>query len=297
MALPAADRSLLRRVPLFAELAEDDLDWIARACSMRELGAGEVVAAEGDRGDAMYVITAGELEVVKRSRTADIPLARLGPGEIVGEMAVLEDAPRNATVRAVEASRVIRISREVVLELVRTRPSAAMSMIRTVTGRLRSTESLLREREKLAALGTLSAGLAHELNNPAAAVQRSSGLLRQALKRWAAATRDLGAVVSDARRAAVIGDLGAQIPSIAGSYPADPLEAGDREEDLERLFADHDVPQAADLAASLASTGWTLSDLEPTTASFDGTDLGVVQTGHRIVHRDDGTVDAEHVWL
>ena len=206
------------------------------ACETADLAPGDVVAAEGDEGDALFVITAGELEVVKRSRSTDVPIARLGPGEIVGEMAVLEGATRIATIRAVEPSRVIRIGRDVVLELVRTRPSAAMSIIRTVTGRLRSTEALLREREKLAALGTLSAGLAHELNNPAAAVQRSSGLLRDALDRWANATHDLGGVVTDARRAAVVGDLGAEIARLAASgASADPLEVGDRADDLERL--------------------------------------------------------------
>ena len=277
MALPPTDRSLLRRVPLFAELDEDDLAWIAGSCEMEELAPGEVVAAEGDEGDALFVITEGELEVVKRSRSADVPIARLGPGEIVGEMAVLEGSPRNATIRAVAPSRVVRIGRDVVMELVRTRPSAALSIIRTVTGRLRSTEALLREREKLAALGTLSAGLAHELNNPAAAVQRSSGLLRDALDRWADATHDLGAVVSDARRASVVGDLGTQIASLAGSgASADPLEVGDRADDLERRLAGHGVVNAEVLAATLAAGGWAPAHLQPVEDAFPGPALGVV---------------------
>jgi signal transduction histidine kinase len=277
VSLTPSDRSLLLRVPLFAALADDDLEWIARACESTDLAAGEVVAAEGDEGDALFVIAAGELEVVKRSRSTDVPIARLGPGEIVGEMAVLEGSPRNATIRAVEPSRIIRVGRDAVLELVRTRPAAAMSIIRTVTGRLRSTEALLREREKLAALGTLSAGLAHELNNPAAAVQRSSGLLRDALDRWAAATQDVGAVVSDARRAAVVGGLGTQIASLAGSgASADPLEVGDRADDLERYLERHGVADSAELAATLAAGGWTPAHLEPVAAAFDGAALGPV---------------------
>jgi signal transduction histidine kinase len=277
MPLSPADRSLLRRVPLFAELDEDDLDWIAGGCEMAALVSGDVVAAEGDEGDALFVITAGELEIVKRSRSTDVPIARLGPGEIVGEMAVLEGGTRIATIRAVEPSCVIRIGRDVVLELVRTRPSAAMSIIRTVTGRLRSTEALLREREKLAALGTLSAGLAHELNNPAAAVQRSSGLLRDALDRWANATHDLGGVVSDASRAAILGDLSTQIVRVAGSGAStDPLDVGDRADDLERYLEGHGVTDASDLAATLAAAGWTPAHLEPVGAAFEGPALGVV---------------------
>jgi signal transduction histidine kinase len=277
MPLSPADRTLLRRVPLFAELDEDDLDWVASACEMADLAPGEVVAAEGDEGDALFVITAGELEVVKRSRSTDVPIARLGPGEIVGEMAVLEGGTRIATIRAVERSCVIRLRRDVVLELVRTRPSAALSIIRTVTGRLRSTEALLREREKLAALGTLSAGLAHELNNPAAAVQRSSGLLRDALDRWATATHDLGAVVTDAQRASTVGDLGTEIARLAAAGgSADPLEAGDRADDLERLLDGHGVADASELAATLAAGGWTLAHLEPVGDVFPGPALGVV---------------------
>ena len=277
MALTATDRALLRRVPLFAALADDDLEWIARACQTVDLALGDVLAAEGDEGDSLFVITAGELEVVKRSRSADVPLARLGLGEIVGEMAVLEGSPRNATIRAVAASRVIAIGRDVVLELVRTRPSAAMSIIRTVTGRLRSTEALLREREKLAALGTLSAGLAHELNNPAAAVQRSSGLLRAALDRWANATHALGDVVSDAHRAAVVGDLGTTISRLAASgASSDPLEVGDRADDLERYLAERGVAGAAELAATLAAGGWPREHLQPADAAFPGPALGAV---------------------
>jgi signal transduction histidine kinase len=277
MPLRPDDRALLRRVPLFAELADDDLDWIAAASAVDDVAPGAMLAEEGAEGDALFVIAAGELEVVKRSRSADVPIARLGPGEIVGEMAVLEGAPRSATIRAVQPSRIIRIGRAVVLELVGSRPSAALSIIRTVTGRLRSTEALLREREKLAALGTLSAGLAHELNNPAAAVQRSSGLLREELDSWASATRDLGGVVSDAGRAAVVGDLGPQVARLAAAgVPTDPLEVGDRADDLERLLAGHGADDAAGLAATLAAGGWTRKDLEPVADAFPGRDLAVV---------------------
>jgi signal transduction histidine kinase len=277
MAIEAADRDVLRRIPLFAALDEEDLDWIAGSAAHVDVPAGEVLTNEGDPGDAMFAIVAGELDIVKRSRNAEVPIARLGPGEIVGEMAVLEALPRNATVLAATDACVVRIGRDVVLELVQTRPAAALSMIRTVMGRLRNTEAMLREREKLAALGTLSAGLAHELNNPAAAVQRSSRLLRDALGRWTAATQDLGSIVSDARDAAFVGALGADISRLAeAGGPRDPLEASDRIDEIERRLDAGGVADASSIAPLLVSGGWDPDRIGRIAAHFPGSAFGKV---------------------
>ncbi len=279
MPIDTSDREILRRIPLFSALAEEDLQWVAGSAEHRDLAAGEVLTSEGDPGDALFAIVAGELDVVKRSRNADVPIARLGPGEIVGEMAVLEARPRNASVRAATDACVVRIGRDVVLGLVQTRPAAAMSIIRTVTERLRSTESLLREREKLAALGTLSAGLAHELNNPAAAVQRSSHLLRDALDRWAAATRAIGDVVTGADQAQLLGQLGLDIARLAvDGPPADPLERADRADAIEALLRGAGVADPAAAAAVLVDGGWDAAHLAPVVSAFPGASCGVVAT-------------------
>ena len=108
-------------------------------------------------------------------------------------------------------------------------------------------------------------------------MQRSSGLLREALDRWAAATHDLGHVVTDAGRATVVGDLGPQIANLAGSGAStDPLEVGDRADDLERGLAEHGAADAAEVAAILAAGGWTPAHLEPVAAAFPGPAFGVV---------------------
>jgi len=273
--LDDSDRAQLRRVPLFAELSEEDLADVASGGEPLELATGDVVATEGEPGDALFVILSGELQVVKRSRTTDVPIAVVGPGEIVGEMSIFEAQPRNASVRAVEAARVIRIEREAILTILRTRPSATLSMLRTMMGRLRETESMLREREKLAALGTLSAGLAHELNNPAAAVQRSATLLRDGLDRWAATTSALGTVVDDRERAASLGALAAEVARHAGrTGPLDPLDASDLAWELETFLAERGVADAGELAPALVNGGWDREHLERIEAEFTGDALG-----------------------
>ncbi len=271
MTLDDSDRALLRRAPLFAELSEEDLTGVADTGEPVELAAGEQLAGEGEPGDAMFVIVSGELQVVKRSRTSEVPIAALGPGEIVGEMAIFEAQPRNATVRAVTETRVIRIAREEILAILQTRPSVTLSMLRTMMGRLRNTESMLREQEKLAALGTLSAGLAHELNNPAAAVQRSAALLEDGLDRWATATSALGTVVDNQDDAAHLAELGAQVARHAGTEGAlDPLDASDRAWELETFLAERGVADAGELAPALVTGGWERAHLEQIEAEFPG---------------------------
>jgi signal transduction histidine kinase len=268
-------REMLRRVPFFADLSDDDLAHVTERSELVELAAGDVLANEGEPGDELFVIVSGEIQVVKRSRESEVPIATLGPGEIVGEMAIFESQPRNATVRAHAPTRVIRISRDEILPILRTRPTATLSMLRTLLGRLRNTESMLREREKLAALGTLSAGLAHELNNPAAAVSRSASLLREALDRLAATTSALGAVADTPERAETIAGLAAEVARHAGGVePLDPLDASDLAWDLETFLADRGVPDAGDLAQSLVTGGWDREHLERIEAEFPGDALG-----------------------
>lgn len=277
MTLDASDRALLRRSPLFAELSEEDLDGVTRSAEPVELAAGDVLASQGDAGDALFVIGSGELQIVKRSGTTDVPIAVVGPGEIVGEMSIFEAQPRNASVRAISQARVIRIGRDEILAILRTRPSATLSMLRTMMGRLRETESMLRGREKLAALGTLSAGLAHELNNPAAAVQRSATLLRDGLDRWAATTSALGTVARDGEHAATLAALAAEVARHSRSAdPLDPLDASDRAWELETFLAERGVADAGELAPALVNGGWDRDHLERIETEFPGEALGRV---------------------
>jgi signal transduction histidine kinase len=172
---------VLRETPLFAGLSDEDLTRLAATAERTRLQPGELLIREGDPGDSLFVITSGELEVTKRTGNAEMPMARVGPGAIQGEIAAIEGKLRAASVRALTDVEAIRISREALLSLLETGPEAALALLRSALERLRSMESFVRQREKLAGLGTLAAGLAHELNNPAAAIRRSVAQLADAI--------------------------------------------------------------------------------------------------------------------
>ncbi len=92
MAGASDQRDFLRRIPLLEGLSDEDIEWVASFAVPEDLPIGGLLTTEGEPGDALYLVISGDLEVVKRSGSGDVPIARLGPGEIVGEMAVLESA-------------------------------------------------------------------------------------------------------------------------------------------------------------------------------------------------------------
>ena len=154
---------VLQATPIFAEVPPELLGRLAAQAEPMSLKAGEFLIVEGELADDLFVVVSGELHVTKRSGTSEIPLAHVGPGEIQGELAALERGKRTASVRAASDAEVLRIPYAAVRDLLSGGPDAALGIIRTVIGRLRGMEATLRQREKLAGLGTLAAGLAHAL--------------------------------------------------------------------------------------------------------------------------------------
>ncbi len=258
----------LRRLSLFAGLPDSDLDWLAERAEPLSIEAGSNLIEEGQPGDAAYIVLDGEFEVIKKSGHQDIVIAVREGGEVFGEMALIDRSPRTATVRAVRGSDVLKIGGDTFQQLLAHSPSASLSILQTVIQRLRQNDALLRQNEKMAALGTLAAGLAHELNNPAAAVRRSADQLRSALDNWTSAMLEVQRLSLGQDHMQLIDGLKARVASSQGLVAIDPLERGDREYEMQTWLEGRGLPDAWQLAPSLVSGGWTPDTLSKLEADF-----------------------------
>ncbi len=229
----------LRDTPLFAGLDDAHLERLVERAEIIDLAPDGVLIREGEVADALFVVLDGELEVTKQSGISHIPVALVGPGSLQGEIAALEGGRRTASVRAISEAEVLRIPIDAMRDLLNAGPDIALAVIRTAVSRLRALEATLREREKLAGLGTLAAGLAHELNNPAAAAMRSIRSLEQAVE----AAESLPRPVPPPR------------PPADAEKPASALARADRIDELAPLVGDGEA------ASALADAGWTAASL------------------------------------
>jgi CRP-like cAMP-binding protein len=134
---------LLRRVPYFAEIEPAKLKLLAFMSERVAFDPGKRLFRQGDPGDAAYLIISGEAEVTRETPAGPVLLATLGANEIVGDMAILGNVPRNATVGAKGRLVTLRISKEPFMRMVREFPSMAVAMMQELAERLASTNDQL----------------------------------------------------------------------------------------------------------------------------------------------------------
>lgn len=126
----------LRKVPLFAKLEPSRLKLMAFTSQYQTYEDGEFVFREGDVADAVFVILEGEAEIVVETRTGDLRVGMLGKDELFGELALINNTPRSATMRAKAHLQVLRIAGDMFLTLLAESPEVALAVMRQLSQKL-----------------------------------------------------------------------------------------------------------------------------------------------------------------
>jgi signal transduction histidine kinase len=261
------DKSELLRVPVFADLPDDQIAWFLSQSEELHIKAGEGYSRQGDPADAMFVLLEGQLQ---------------GRGEIGGETIIFTISQGNVTGllpfsrmkqftvsgRAEADSRVLRFPASLFPDLIQKMPELTKRLVGLMADRIRETTRIEQQRDRLASLGKLSAGLAHELNNPASAAKRATSQLRELLKKIKDASHELG-------RRDLTPAQKAEIEKLEASFvqrdepPPDVLATSDLEEQIDSLLRSHGQNDLWQLAADLAHKNIKPAALESLFAALD----------------------------
>ena len=246
----------LRAVPILAALAEDDLVRLAEAGQERRMASGDVLFSQGTHPSVFHILLEGKLETSRDVSGEQVLMFSHGPGGYLGALALLTDTPYRGTTIAVGDTLVFEVDGDELRRLALAYPSLLREFLpaaESVSGAIKGVE---RDREKLLAVGKLAAGLAHELNNPAAAAARGVAMLRQYER------QRQGAFAEVVEAGAPASELGALVAVAAEATDRtsttarlDPLAASDREQELFEALDRRGVEDAFDIAGTLTEAG------------------------------------------
>jgi signal transduction histidine kinase len=163
----------LLKLELFQKLPGDRLTWICDRATELRLTKGEILVKEGDPHRGFLILTSGSIAVTRFSEGMEMPIGQHDAPAFFGEIQIMTDDLIPVNLRALADCQLYEIIPEDFLQLVHECRDFERTVFKTIQARTQGLQSFIQNREKMAALGTLAAGLAHELNNPAAAVVRS----------------------------------------------------------------------------------------------------------------------------
>ncbi|MGA2415246.1 MAG: ATP-binding protein [Candidatus Sulfotelmatobacter sp.] len=244
------EKSELQRVAEFADLPDDQLDWFISQAQEINVKAGSVLSHQGEPADAMFVILDGHLQG-RAERGGESFVFTLEPGDVTGVLPFSRMKVFTVGIRAESDSRGLRFPTSLFPDLIQRMPVLTQRLVGLMSDRIRETTRMEQQRDRLASLGKLSAGLAHELNNPASAAKRATSQLRDMIKKIRDASVELGKRdLTPAQKSEVekVEALFTQKDVI----PPDALTINDLEDQIDSLFRSHGQSDLWLLAAGLA---------------------------------------------
>jgi signal transduction histidine kinase len=261
------ESSQLLHLPLFENLPDDQVAWFISQSQEHALKPGEIFVREGDSADTMFVVLDGQLQM-RGELVGSLVTIVYKPGDVTGVLPFSRMKQFPLTGRALTSSRILRFPASLFPVLMQKMPELTSRLVAVMSDRVREATRMEQQRDRLAALGKLSAGLAHELNNPASAAKRAASQLRASFKQVKDASQELGTRDLTHAQKAKIDKLENSLVQ-QNEPPPDALTLSTLEDQLDAVLRNHGQDDLWQLTASLAREGARPELLESLFASLD----------------------------
>ena len=230
----------LRQIEIFSDLREDQLQWFVSSAEQCLLSPGDVLLHEGDPATALFVMLEGEIRGRRESGPKDAPGFVARAGQVIGMLPFSRMTRFPLTARATAPTWLLRLHKDHFQEMLQRIPELLPRLIGVMADRIREYSRAEQQRDKLSALGKLSAGLAHELNNPASAAVRAAEALREHMRELRRINKTLDDDSLSCEERALLASFEEDLlDQLASAPPLDPLQQSDIEEELATWLKRH----------------------------------------------------------
>ena len=248
------------RIPLFDEVTEDEFEWLLANSREVTLQPGDYFHRENEPARSVYIVLEGELKITRTVGERTMVMGTTPRGNIGGEIALLKLTASEASSCAIVPTRLMVFDRPAFRAIFAHAPTVGARILKTAVQRMAGIVSYTKQQEKMTALGSIAAGLAHELNNPAAAARRAAGSLRGMLVDLEAQTLALRHIgLTDEQLESL---LALQYGALGSNSALSPLEMSDREAEIADWLDELGVARSWEMAAAYAERGVTADTLK-----------------------------------
>jgi signal transduction histidine kinase len=260
----------LRKVPILSSLKDEELHCLEGVREVH-LNKGEAVARQGEVAHFFWILLDGELRIHQTQPDgSDVTFGMIETGNAFGELPLLTNVPNLASVESTAASQLLQLDEEQFWGLMTRCPEVRKAILGNMASRFQKLQSVTVQQEKMASLGTLAAGLMHELNNPGSAARRAASQLRENLTRMHELSLKFKERDLTSEQKHCMFDLQRQALAMKQPLMMNSLDQSDAEEALATWMESANIANAWKMAPTLVSIGINAKELERVRKDFEG---------------------------